>query len=145
MKRTLLVRGNKTSEITTAFLKDMKIIKHEGTTYYSRRHDVHPFESATEIEHYCKSTDSSLFMFASNSKKRPNNIVIGRTYRYGLLDMVELGIDSYESIHDFETILNIPIHCRPFVVFQGDTWETDEQFTKTRNVLQDFFVENVHV
>jgi len=61
---------------------------------YSRKHDIQPFESRDELEALCKKTDASLFMFGSHNKKRPNNIVIGRTYEHKVLDMVELGINS---------------------------------------------------
>lgn len=42
--------------------------------------------------------DTSLFLFASHSKKRPNNIVLGRTYEHKVLDMVELGMLNFQSI-----------------------------------------------
>ena len=34
----------------------------------------------------------------SNTKKRPNNIVMGRMFDNHLLDMFEFGIENYESI-----------------------------------------------
>ena len=61
---------------------------------YSRKHDIHPFDGRTELETMCKKTDAPLFMFGSHSKKRPDNLVIGRTYEHKVLDMVELGITS---------------------------------------------------
>lgn len=59
---------------------------------FSRKHDIQPFENQDQLEALCKKTDASLFMFGSHNKKRPNNIVIGRTYEHKILDMVELGI-----------------------------------------------------
>lgn len=47
-----------------------------------------PFEDKSELEKFCQKADASLFLFGSNSKKRPNNIVIGRTYDWKVLDMV---------------------------------------------------------
>lgn len=38
-----------------------------------------------------------MFLFGSNSKKRPNNLVFGRLYEYEVLDMVELGIEVPEG------------------------------------------------
>ena len=61
---------------------------------FSRKHDIHPFENKNELEALCKKTDTSLFMFGSHSKKRPNNLVIGRTYEHKVLDMVELGVTN---------------------------------------------------
>ena len=65
---------------------------------FSRKHDIHPFESRDPVESLCKKKEASLFMFGSHSKKRPNNIVLGRTYEHKVLDMVELGVINLESM-----------------------------------------------
>jgi ribosome production factor 2 len=39
-------------------------------------------------------------MFCSHNKKRPNNVVIGRTYEHKVLDMVEMGVLDATSIED---------------------------------------------
>jgi ribosome production factor 2 len=64
-------------------------------------------------------------LFGSNSKKRPNNIVLGRTFDWKVLDMVEFGINSFQSIEDLSNSIDIPYQIKPFVIFQGDLWETD--------------------
>lgn len=66
-----------------------------------------------------------MFVFGSNSKKRPNNIVIGRTYDWKILDMVEFGLTSFTSIEDLSNTIDVPYQIKPFVIFQGDLWETD--------------------
>jgi ribosome production factor 2 len=63
-------------------------------------------------------------LFGSHNKKRPNNLVIGRTYENKILDMVELGMLNYEAIADL-TEAAVPINVHPFLIFQGDVWETD--------------------
>lgn len=65
---------------------------------FSRKHDIHPFESRQEIEQICKKSDTSLFVFGSHSKKRPSNIVLGRTYEHKVLDMVELGVINFKAV-----------------------------------------------
>ena len=81
-------------------------------------------------------------MFGSHNKKRPNNIVIGRTYEHKVLDMVELGITNMESMQAIISTIEVPFHSQPFVVFQGDLWESDEDFKKLKNLINDFFVMN---
>lgn len=49
-----------------------------------------------------KKSDASHFVFGSHSKKRPNNLVFGRTFNGHLLDMFELGMDSFKSLEDFK-------------------------------------------
>ncbi len=56
--------------------------------------------------------------------------------------MVEFGVNSFQSIEDISNELDIPYQIKPFVIFQGDLWETDESCTRIRNLLTDFFYEN---
>jgi len=51
--------------------------------------------------------------------------VIGRTYDWKILDMVEFGITSFTSIEDLSNTIDVPYQIKPFVIFQGDLWETD--------------------
>jgi ribosome production factor 2 len=90
----------------------------------------------------CKKADASLFMFCSHSKKRPNNLIVGRTYEHKVLDMVELGVVSSNSIEEVAESIEVPFNAHPFVVFQGDLWESDEDFKKLKNLLNDFFLMN---
>jgi len=43
----------------------------------SETYDASPFEDFDPIEKLCRKYDASMFVFASHSKKRPNNLVIG--------------------------------------------------------------------
>ena len=81
-------------------------------------------------------------MFCSHSKKRPNNLIVGRTYEHKVLDMVELGVVSANSIEEVGESIEVPFNSHPFIVFQGDLWESDEDFKKLKNLLNDFFVMN---
>ena len=55
--------------------------------------------------------------------------------------MVELGMLIYEGIADLADTA-VPINVHPFLIFQGDVWETDENLKKLRNLLNDFFFMN---
>lgn len=68
--------------------------------------------------------------------------MFGRTFDSKLLDMVEFGIHNYQSIKEVSQQVNVPFQVRPFLIFQGDVWETDETYGKVRNLLNDFFFEN---
>lgn len=56
--------------------------------------------------------------------------------------MVEFGLNSFKSIEEIAPTSNVPYQIKPFVIFQGDLWETDESCNKIRNLLSDFFYEN---
>jgi ribosome production factor 2 len=94
------------------------------------------------LEHICKKSETSLFLFGSHSKKRPSNVVIGRTYEHKVLDMVELGILNVTSIQDVIATAQVPYDVQPFVIFQGDLWESDQDFKKLKNLINDFFLMN---
>lgn len=81
-------------------------------------------------------------MFCSHTKKRPNNIVIGRTYEHKVLDMVELGLINSTTIEEVVAGIEVPRDVQPFIVFQGDLWESDEEFKKLKNLINDFFLMN---
>lgn len=68
--------------------------------------------------------------------------MIGRTYEHKVLDMVELGIIGTESISDIMANAAVPLDAQPFLVFQGDLWESDGQLKKLRNLINDFFLMN---
>jgi len=69
-------------------------------------------------------------------------VVIGRTYEHKVLDMVELGILNLSSIQDVIATAQVPYDVQPFVVFQGDLWESDQDFKKLKNLINDFFLMN---
>lgn len=56
--------------------------------------------------------------------------------------MVEFGLNSFQSIEDISSNPEIPYQIKPFLIFQGDLWETNEDCSKIRNLLTDFFYEN---
>ena len=94
------------------------------------------------MEQICKQTDTSLFMVASHNKKRPNNLVIGRTYEHKVLDMAELAIKQVKTIDEVNASLSIPANVQPFMFFQGDLWESHPEFKQLKSMLNDFFLAN---
>ena len=56
--------------------------------------------------------------------------------------MVEFGLHNFQSTKEVSENINVPFQVRPFVIFQGDVWETEEDFGRIRNLLNDFFFEN---
>lgn len=53
------------------------------------------------LQNYCRKLDTGLFVVASNTKKRPNNLVFGRVFDSQVLDMLELGVTNYKPMKDF--------------------------------------------
>ncbi|KAL7058009.1 hypothetical protein AAHC03_017210 [Spirometra sp. Aus1] len=85
----------------------------------------------------CEKFDSSLFVFAAHSKKRPNNIVIGRLHDHEILDMYELGIENYKSMRS--SGVKFSLGAKPLLIFSGDVFEETEETQRFKSLLIDLF------
>merc|ERR1712183_579984 len=88
-KVMMFVRGTKTSRDVTQLMKDLARLKKPYCKQFSQKNDIRPFESCEKLEFWSKNYDMSLFAFGNQSKKRPNNLILGRMFHHKLLDMVE--------------------------------------------------------
>ncbi|KAG5190971.1 brix domain-containing 1 [Tribonema minus] len=137
-KTALCIRGKKTSESISTLLTDMYRMKKPFSRMLGRRNDLTPFDDETGIEFLTTKNDSSLFLFGSHNKKRPNNIVLGRTFDGHILDMMEMGVTAYRGIDEFRGSAK-RVGSKPAMLFEGDLWENEEKYRKLRNLLIDFF------
>jgi len=139
-KSAIVVKGPNCSKLVQDCMKDLYILKKPDAIAYNQDNDIRPFEDATKLEFFAKKHDSSLFVFGSHNKKRPHNMVIGRMYDYHLLDMIELGLDSYTPLKDFKTA-KVSAGTKPALVFHGDPFNdpANAEMQRLKNLLIDFF------
>lgn len=141
-KKCLLLKGPKSSQIAQTILKDLHSLKKPDSKMLQKKNMTRPFEDPGSVEFLGKQNDCSLFAYVSHSKKRPHNLVLGRTFDHQLLDMFEFAVDepSFKSMADFETArqATVRIGGKPMFVFKGD-FETDPELEKVRNLFLDFF------
>ena len=144
-RTALVVRGQKTSAIINSALTDLFVLKKPFARHFTRHNAVHPFEDATPLEFLCQKNDASLFAFGTHSKKRPHNLVIGRLFDHRILDMYELGVDSFKGMAEFAADIKggTTTDCKPCLLFSGDQWEHDAALSDLRQVLLDFFHQQV--
>jgi ribosome production factor 2 len=83
--------------------------------------------------------DCSLFAFGSHNKKRPDNLVLGRTFDGHVLDMVEFGVRNFRPVESFKDAVAKRMGSKPAMVFTGDAWDNIEILGRLRNLLIDFF------
>ena len=79
----------------------------------SKKNNIRPFDEVNSLEFLSQKNDCSLFMVGSHSKKRPQNLVMGRFFNYQLLDMIEFGVLDYKSIDSFKSM---KVGCRTIIV-----------------------------
>ncbi|XP_033125675.1 ribosome production factor 2 homolog [Anneissia japonica] len=137
-KTAMFVRGGRTSERVTQVLKELYMLKKPHAVMFKRKNILRPFDDQTSLEFFSNMNDASLFLFGSHSKKRPNNLVFGRTFDHQILDMIELGIDSFQSLRQFKN-LKITEGTKPCLLFCGELFENDEEHRRLKSLLIDFF------
>lgn len=68
---------------------------------------MRPFEDQSSIEFFSSKNDCSLLAYGSHQKKRPNNLILGRFFDHQLLDLIELGVENFKAIQEFEVPMTL--------------------------------------
>ena len=131
------------------------------SNFFGQKHTFIPFDDVTPIEDLSKKYDVSLFSFCSHNKKRPNNLILGncknctyyqvwcltllflivtagRLFDYHLLDMMEFGIEQFKSLFEFKSS-KVMTGTKPCLVFAGELWTQNEEYSRCKSILTDFF------
>jgi len=139
-KTALFVRGAKCSDLVQKCMKDLCLLKKPESIAFNQKNDIRPFEDATKLEFFGQKNDSSLFMFGSHNKKHPNSLITGRLYDYHLLDMVELGIDSFTPLSEFKAS-KVAMGSKPCLLFEGEPFSdpANVEGQRVKSLLIDFF------
>jgi len=139
-KTAIFVRGATCSDLVLKCMRDFSLIKKPHSVTFNKKNEIRPFEDATKLEFFCQKNDSSLFMFGNHNKKRPNNLIIGRMFDYHVLDMVELGVESFTSLQEFKTA-KVASGSKPCLVFAGEPFAdpANAEFQRLKSLLLDFF------
>jgi len=141
-KTALILRGTSCSQITQDALGDLFALRQVHAKRFIKKNPIHPFEDASSLAFFSEKNDSTLLLFGSSSKKRPNTITFARTFDYKILDMLEFYLDgeTFRSISQFKTE-KVPVGTRPLMVFAGTAFESPvpNAFTMAKSMLIDFF------
>jgi ribosome production factor 2 len=101
----------------------------------SRKNEIRPFEDTSSLEFLMDKNECALFCFASHSKKRPHNLILGRTYDKHLLDMIEFGCSSVEGLESFKETEKKRYGSKPCLVFVGEGWHQDVTLERVQNLF----------
>jgi len=146
-KKALILRGHNTSQVICDVLTDVQMLTKPNCKSLSRKNDILPFEDATSLEFLCTKADCALFALGSHTKKRPNNLVLGRMFDGHLMDMFEFGVDNFNKIGSMAAEMGAKsttkaTGSKPMFVFMGEKWETDTTLVRLQGMLVDFFRAN---
>ena len=137
-KKALLIRGGNTSEVIKGVLKEFYLLKKPNALLFWKKNIMRPFEDTSSIEFLTKMNDTSLFAFGSHSKKRPHNLVLGRMYDNQILDMIELGVENYQSLRSIKGN-KCALATKPCLIFSGAAFDTENELRRLKSLLIDFF------
>merc|ERR1719397_789554 len=114
--------GPTTSGLGINVLKQLVMLKKPLAKMFRKREHVRPFEDISSVEYLCKHNDCSLFAYTATNKKRPHQLVIGRTFNYQMLDMYEFLIDR-DTFLPYEHLNEACSGIKTGIIFQGSKWE----------------------
>ena len=144
-KGLLFARGTHCSQMTKDVMRDFAKLKSFQSKLTTAKNDFHPFDDETGIEMLCKSKEAGLFAFGTDNKKRPHNLILGRTYDSHLLDMIELGVTKFESMLDCQKRCKTTAasaYWAPLLLFQGEEFANAHEGSEVatlKDLLIDMF------
>ncbi|OCL11930.1 Brix-domain-containing protein [Glonium stellatum] len=141
-RTTLFLRGTSSSQILQLAMTDLVALKRPFATKFTKKNEIHPFESATSLEFFSEKNDASLLVFGHHSKKRPHSLTFVRCFDHKVLDMLELYIDpeSFRTLSQFKN-KKCAVGLKPLIAFSGTPFEspTQTKYTLAKSLLLDFF------
>lgn len=141
-RKALILSGHKTNQLIKDFLVDVQKMKAaECLKLTNRKHEILPFEvgGEIEIEQFSSKSDSSVFIVGNHTKKRPNNVIMGRLYDFKLYDMMEFGVTDYRGIHQFPASTIPQLGNKPAFIFAGQDFTTHPGLIQAKSIFLDFF------
>lgn len=132
------MEGRKTSNHIRELLKDICTLKKPNCKHLSRNNDMTPFEDPNPLQILLDKLDCHMFFFGSHSKKRPDNLIVGRTFDNQVLDMIEFGVKQYKGLGEFKNE-KIGVMSKPCLIFNGDKWKMSDELRRIKNLFVDIF------
>jgi len=82
-----------------------------------------------------------ILQYGSHTKKRPDNLVLGRMYDHQVYDLIEVGIENFKSLRAFSYDKKFAPHegTKPFICFIGEGFENVSELKHLKEVLTDLF------
>ncbi|KAF8129303.1 Brix-domain-containing protein [Boletus edulis] len=135
-RTAIFVRGTHAGEVVQYAMKELMALKKPNAISFSKKNDVRPFEDASSLEFWAQKNDASIFVVGQSTKKRPNGLVMVRTFDARVLDMCEFGVDSFVSMAAFKTPKSTPGH-KPMMHFASELFDSHPRYIQLKSLLLD--------
>ncbi|GCA64036.1 hypothetical protein KIPB_012936 [Kipferlia bialata] len=140
-KNTLFLYGKQVNDIVKEAMVELFKLKRSCSTKLQRRNDISPFNDSESLEFLMEKNDCSLFVLGNHQKKRPHNLIFGRTFNGRVLDMCEYRLTGFQPSEFFER--KAPMNLKPMIAFKGDFDSTPELVT-SKSILSDLLRNQTH-
>ena len=81
-------------------------LKRPDAIAFNKKNPIRPFDSAStsisSLEFWASKNDASMFVVGQTTKKRPHGLTFVRMYDGKVLDMTEVGVESWVGMADFK-------------------------------------------
>ncbi len=95
-------------------------------------------DQAVSMKNLAGKEDAVPFALGSHSKKRPDNLMLGRMIDGHLLDMYKLGVNNFKALSDFKNE-RAGSELKPCLMFSSPGWESSPEMTWLWTMLVDLF------
>ncbi|KAK6458042.1 ribosome biogenesis protein RPF2 [Scheffersomyces xylosifermentans] len=138
-KTALFVPGATGNKLLHDAMCDLMALKKPEAKKFSKKNEIRPFEDASELEFFSEKNDTSLMVFSSHNKKRPNTLIFTRFFNHKVYDMIELSIqNNVKLLQDFKK-LTFTIGLKPMFVFNGPAFDNHPVFQHLKSLFLDFY------
>ena len=130
-KNALLLKGIACSQAMAGVLQELRAMQAPNVKVLSKKNQIVPFdtEGQQSLEFLTTKNDCALFGVASSNKKRPANLILGRTFDHQVLDLAELNVLRFKSMKDYGgQVPKKKIGSKPMMLFVGDVWDQQDDY-----------------
>eukprot|EP00802_Teleaulax_amphioxeia_P015316 Tamp_15404.p1 GENE.Tamp_15404~~Tamp_15404.p1 ORF type:complete len:401 (+),score=67.56 Tamp_15404:35-1204(+) len=134
----LFLRGASTNEKVSKVLADLHKAKQPNSLYLPSRVEGGQMQSNAFVESMCAKTRTSMYGYVSHTKKRPNDLMLGRLFHGQVLDWFQFRVLNEGPA--LSASRRLPqLGGRTAFVFLGKYWQSDRYLCQFKNYLIDTF------
>lgn len=138
-KSALFVPGANGNKFLHDAMTDLMALKKPDAKKFTKKNAIRPFEDAADLEFFAEKNDTSLMVFSSHNKKRPNTLIFSRFYNHKVFDMIELSIqENHKLLQDFKK-LTFNVGLKPMFTFNGPAFDSHPVYQHLKSLFLDFF------